>query len=182
MRGFSGRNSWSAVLLAFAWLLMGTTEGLAAHSCGGARVVTSAGRGFLAAARSGSPAAFSRVLSHHVNMRSIAFFALGRYRRKLPRRTYGRFIALSRRYVSRKLAAYAGQFRGGAMEVSRCRGNVVETRLSPSGQRVLWRLRAGRIADVRIAGVWLALALRRHFAGLIRQAGGDMQIFMARLK
>ncbi len=184
-----GRRGMILVLKRIAWagLLAGAVafmlaQPLQARSCSGGRIALSAGRSFLSAAQSRSPAAFSRALRRHVAMRSIAFFALGRYRRKLPRKAHGRFVRLSTLYVSRKLASYAGGFRGGSVDVTRCRGNVVETRIAPSGQRVVWRIGGGRVVDVKIRGVWLGLALRDHYAALIRQAGGDMIRFMALLK
>ena len=174
------------VLFAIFSLVMGLAAPgrpvFAARSCAGAHVAQNAGKGFLAAARAGSPAAFSRALGRYVNMRRISFFALGRYRRKLPRRDYGRFVRLSRQYIARKLARYAGGFRGGSVEVTRCSRNTVETRLRPGGQRVLWRLSGRNIVDVNIRNVWLGLVLRDHYSSLIRRAGGDMRRFMAALR
>jgi len=171
---------WPGLLAAVFFLVL--AHPAQARSCAGGRVALNAGKSFLSAAHSRSPAAFSRALRRHAAMRSIAFFALGRYRRKLPRKAYGRFVRLSTRYVSRKLASYADSIRGSAVDVTGCRGNMVETRLAPSGQRVVWRIRGGRVVDVKIRGVWLSLALRDHYANLIRQAGGDMARFMAQLK
>jgi len=170
-------------VLSFAFAMLAMSQpASAARSCAGSVAAKSAGKGFLAAARSGSPAAFSRALGRYVNMRRISFFALGRYRRKLPRSQYGRFVRLSRQYIARKLARYASSFRGGSLEVTRCGRNLVETRLKPGGQRVVWRMAGRGIADVKISNVWLGVALRDHYASLIRRAGGDMRRFMAALR
>lgn len=153
-----------------------------ARSCPAGGIVLTAGKSFKAAARSGSPAAFQRVLRRHVAMRSLSLFALGKYRRLLPRNAYGRFINASTQYISRKLARYADSFGGADIKVSSCRGSMIETRLIPGGQRIFWRLNGRRIRDVQFQGVWLSIALRNHYAKLMRKSGGDMKRFLARLK
>ncbi len=169
-------------VLALLMLAMANVPAEAARSCAGAPAVQKASQGFLVAARSKSPAAFSRALRRHVDIRRIAFYALGRYRRKLPRSQYGRFVTLTQQYIARKLAKFSGGIRGGAVEVVRCRRNVVETRIKPRGDRVLWRMSGRRIVDVNISNMWLGQVLRDHFANLIRSTGGDMNAFLARLK
>ncbi len=150
--------------------------------CPASATAESASRSFLRAARRGTPAAFFRAMRRHVDMRGVAMFALGRHRRKLRRSQSGRFVTLSARYVARKLAAHARGYGGGAVEVVGCRRDVVETRLRPGGQRILWRFRGRRIVDVNIGDMWLAQLLREHYAGLIRRAGGDMNRFLAALR
>ena len=172
--------AFGLVLLFLAGLFAG--EARAARSCAGAAVVQSASRSFMAAARRGSPGAFSRALSRHVHLRRLALFALGRYRRKLSPAQRRAYLRLLPAYVARKLSRYAGGFGGGSVEVVKCRRNVVETRLRPGGGRVLWRLSGRRIVDVNIRNMWLGLLLRDHVRDLIRRAGGDMRAFLARLR
>ena len=153
-----------------------------ARTCADARVAERAGKSFLAAARNGSPAAFSRALRRNLGARRVAFFALGRHRRKLPRSQYGRFVKLADRYIARKLAGYAASFRGNSLKIVGCRGRVVESRLQPRGSRVLWRIHRRRIIDVNIESVWLMQLLRDHFDRLVREVEGDMRAFLARLR
>jgi len=154
----------------------------AGSSCAAAAAVDSASNSLLAAARRGSPAALSRALSRHVNMRRVAMFAIGRHGRKMTPAMRRRYVSLARAYIARQLARHSGRFRGSSVDIVRCRGRVVETRVRPGGQKVLWRVSGRRIRDVSLGGVWLSIMLRDHFADMIRRSGGDMRLFLASLR
>ncbi len=170
-------------LLAVVFVFMGHGPRAEARgSCAAASAVQNASRSLLAAARRGSPAAMSQALSRHVNMRRVVMFAIGRHGRKLTGPMRRRYVALARGYIARKLARHSGRFRGSSVEIVRCRKRMVETRLRPGGQKVLWRVSGRRIRDVSLGGVWLSIMLRDHFASLIRRSGGDMRLFLASLR
>ncbi len=178
-------RAWSPLFIVLALFILAGVfagEAAAARSCAGAPVVQSASRSFMAAARRGSAGAFSRALSRHVHLKRLALFALGRYRRKMSASQRRAYLRLLPAYVARKLSRYSGGFGGGAVEVVKCRRNVVETRLKPGGGRVLWRLSGRRIVDVNIHNMWLGMLLRDHVRDLIRSVGGDISAFLARLR
>ncbi len=168
-----------AVVLALFFL---SSSMAAARSCRGASVVQKASRSFIAAARSRSEVAFERALRRHLAITRIALFALGRDARRLSAKDRRRYVNLAARYIARQLAARSGAFRNARVEISRCRGNLIEGRVLPRGDVIRWRIKGNRIIDVNMSGIWLAMALRDHFRSLIRRTGGDVQAFLASLK
>ncbi|HHN67096.1 MAG TPA: hypothetical protein ENK15_03550 [Thermopetrobacter sp.] len=159
-----------------------TSDPAMAGRCAGARVVQSASRTLLAAANSGSPAAFHRALRRFVNIRTLSLFALGSHARRMTRRQRVQFVRLSVNYIARRLAQVSGSFRGARARIVSCRPGLITSRLEPGGQTVLWRLRGRRIADMRIMGVWLAAFMRDHYRQLFDNAGGDARRFLASLR
>ena len=168
----------AAILVAFFI----SAEAEAARSCRSAGIVQKASRSFIAAARSGSEAAFERALRRHLAISRIALFALGRQARRLSAKDRRRYINLAARYIARQMAARSGAFRNARVEILRCRGNLVEGKVLPRGEIMRWRVKGSRIVDVNMSGVWLAMALRDHFRTLIRRKGGDVHAFLASLK
>ncbi len=150
--------------------------------CVAAARVQRAALDLMRAGRSGSASILQRALERHVDMRRVMRFALGKHRRKLRPEQRRRFHRQARRYVARKLVAMGGAAPGGRVEVVRCRGSIVETRIVPDGARVLWRVRGGRIVDVNYRGMWMAALLRSHFDRMMRHAGGNVHTFLAQLK
>ncbi len=160
-------------------IMTGRTQ---AWACQGKSAVQNATRTLLAAANTGSPAAFHRALRRYVNIRSLSLFALGRHARRLTPRQRARFVRLSAQYMARRLARYSGSFRGVRAHIVSCRSGLIKSRVEPGGQTVLWRMRGRRIADMRIMGVWLAVFMRDHYRQLFRNAGGDARRFLASLR
>jgi len=173
-----------AALLA-VWLAivgMPATASAAPRKCAQAAKVEQAARSFIAAARKGSPGAFRRALQRHLAMRRIAMFALGRHGRHMDAAHRRRYLELTTQYIARQLAAQSSTFRNARVEITGCRGNVVEGRILPQGRRIKWRLSRGRIVDVNLDGIWLALALRDHYRSLLRRSNGDVKTFLAMLR
>jgi ABC-type transporter MlaC component len=145
------------------------------RSCPGHQVVQSAAVSLNQAAASGSPQAFAAVLDRHVDVSRLAMFALGPYRSALPTARHGEYVQLTRQFMGRLLAQYAGSFTGGQPQVLGCSSNsgfqYVDTRVS--GQRVVWRIRNGRLVDVNVGGVWFAPQMRSSFVSVIRRGNGD---------
>ncbi len=189
--GFSGCREHGpgrvlAILLLLALMvampaLISTAEA-APRSCAHAARVEQAARSFISAARAGSPAAFRRALQRHLAMRRIALFALGRHGRRLDAAHRRRYLRLTTDYIARQLAARSATFRNAHVRITGCRGNVVEGRILPQGRRIRWRLSRGRIVDVNLDGVWLAVALRDHYRALLRRSNGDVKTFLAMLR
>ena len=92
----------SAMVLA---LFTGAT--LAQADCPAEGFVLSAGNAFLAAARNGSPAAFTSAAARFADLRSIAMFALGPHRKSLPKAKEAEYVALARAYILQAIAAGA---------------------------------------------------------------------------
>jgi len=178
------RASFSFMLL-LAVLLAASAigaRGASASKCAAASRVQAAAADFMRAGRRGSPAAIRKVLNRHVDIRRVMTFALGREIRRMNRAERRHFYRQGTDYAARKLASLARGLRGNSIEIVRCHGNRVESRLLPSGSRVVWKLRGKRIVDVNFRGVWLAFLLRDHFRRMWRQSGQDARAFLARLR
>ncbi len=170
-----------AVALFVAMLILQPTGASAAPSCRGAAIVQAAASDFMRAGRSGSPARLRAALNRHVNMRSVMRFALGRNIRRLKGTERQRFYRQGSQYAARRLAQLARSVHGTQVKVVRCRGSRVETQLLPGGERIVWKLRGGRIADVHFRGVSMVMLLRDHFRRMWRSAGNDAEAFLAQL-
>ncbi len=143
--------------------------------------VQSAGKAFIVASNSGSPQAFSSAASRFADLRSISFFALGQYRRDLPRGREAEYVSLARGFMGRFMAQYSSHFSGTRVDITSCvpgaSGLVVSAKLI-GGQTITFRLRGGsesyRVEDMSVSSIWLAQALRSKFTGVISDHGGDV--------
>lgn len=150
-----------------------------AATCPAESFIQDAGAAFMGAARSGSAGAFTGAASRYADLHGIALFALGPYRKNLPRSREGEYVALAKKFMGQFMAEYASSFSGTSIKITKCAGNTVSTRLS-SGQTLTFRLQgARRIADVSVSGVWLAQTMRSRFTGVIRNNNGDVGALMS---
>jgi len=180
-----GRGTFQALMFIMAiwavFALAGVAPARAGANCAAAGKVQRAATDLMRAGKSGSAAAMQRALNRHVAMRRVMNFALGRHRRRLTGHERQRFYRQATRYVARRLAALGRGRPGRRVEIVSCRRGLVETRVVPTGERALWKVRGGRIIDVNYRGMWMASLLRSHFDRMMRSAGGDVRIFLARL-
>ena len=156
-----------------------------AATCPAGNVALEAGNAFVSAARNRSSSQFASALRSHTDMRRIAFFALGKYRKKLPKNAEGKYVKLTSRYIARTLADFSRKFRASSVEIVRCQGKTVESRLKQLGgrppQKVLWRVSGSRVNDVNVQNVWLGQLLRSNFGSVMRKGGGDIRVLFAHL-
>ncbi len=169
--------------LALAVMVPATAE--RAQACAAGNLAKQAGTAFVSAARSRSPSAFAGALRSHTDLRSISLFALGKYRKRLPKANEGQFVNLTSSYVARTLADFSKKFRAESIEVVRCKGSTVVTKLRQLGgrpaQQVLWRIKGGKIRDVNVQNVWLAQLLRTNFTSVIKKGGGNIGVLFSHL-
>jgi ABC-type transporter MlaC component len=176
-RIFPAVSIWVAALALSAAIGMYTPQSLAA-SCPAAPTVMRAGSAFMAAAHSGTLASFSSALAQHTDVRGAALFALGQYRSELPPARQREYLTGAQSYIARFLMQHAGPFRESRnLVIESCRGNLVETSLD-GRSRMLWRLSGGRVKDVQVSGVWLAIELRSKFGGILRQHRGNIDALL----
>jgi ABC-type transporter MlaC component len=149
-----------------------------AINCPAADTVRDAGSALISAAHRNSAPAFASVLGHYADVNAIAMFALGQYRDALPASRRSEYVANTRRYISRFLVENSGPFKNSPnLTIETCDANLVETSLD-GRSRMLWRLSGGRIRDVRVSGMWLALELRSKFTNILRRNRGDMSALL----
>ena len=60
-----------------------------------------------------------------------------------------------------------------SLTVESCSGDLVKTSLSGSSH-MTWRLGGGKIKDVQVSGIWLALQLRQNFGNVMKRVRGDI--------
>lgn len=149
-----------------------------AAACDAEAFIQNAGAAFMGAARTGSSTAFTNAAVRYADLRGIALFALGPYRKNLPSGREGEYVALTKRFMGTFMAQYAGRFKGNSITITSCRGNIVGTKLS-GGQSLTFRLRGNsRIEDVSVSGIWLAQTMRSKFTSVIGNHGGDVGALM----
>lgn len=149
-------------------------------------LVSKAANEFLDAVRDGSHRDdFARVFDRYVSMEAIAMFALGKHRRRLPPDQRSDYIELVRTMLLNTVTKHGKQVRGRAFVVTGSRGSVVSGYIQHDGDRrtgVDMRLTEGRIADIRVEGIWLAFILRQEFNRIIDGGNGDISAIFDYLK
>ena len=163
----------SGTVAVIALLICSTGPSFAA-SCPAADIVRNAGSALIGAARRSSAPAFGSVLARYADVNAIALFALGQYRAALPPTLRAEYVANTQRYITRFLVDNSGRFNTPSkLRIDGCGGNLVKTSLE-GRSTMLWRLAGGRILDVQVSGVWLALELRSKFTDILRRNRGEI--------
>jgi ABC-type transporter MlaC component len=169
-----------AALLAMAFCSFGMLSIAQADSCPAEGFVKSAGQAYDRAATSGSASAFANAADQFSDIRSLAFFALGQYRKDLPKSREAEYLRLTRSFIGDTLKQHGSGLRGGKLEVLDCSpsGNGLEvTARSAAGKKIVFRLaKAGggyTVKDVNMQGIWLAQQMRSKFTGTVARSGID---------
>ncbi|MDE2383205.1 MAG: ABC transporter substrate-binding protein [Alphaproteobacteria bacterium] len=152
-----------------------------ALTCPAEGFVQDAASAFMGAARRGSPQAFSVAAGRYADLRGLALFALGPYRRDLPANMEGKYVSLAKSFMGRFMAENSSSLSGGALAITSCSGNTISGRFS-SGSSIVFRLSGNsRIEDVSVSGVSIAQAMRSKFTGIIHDHGGDINALISYL-
>src|SRR5687767_8107829 len=85
--------------LAIAALAFSISAANAAPACDAADFIAGAGGAIDQAARAKSPVAFSEAAERYTDLRTISLFALGNYRRELPKSREAEYVALTRGFI-----------------------------------------------------------------------------------
>ena len=160
------RSPWRNVLF-IVMLCMAPVPALAVGAnCPNANIVKAAAASITRAAQVGTPDAFAAAISRHANITELAMSALGRYRQELPADIVRNMCAvpatswaghgeIARRIASAKLVLVG------------CSGNLVRSKAG--GEQILWRVSGGRVRDISVGNVWLALSMQSKFTAVIRR-------------
>ena len=169
-----------AVLIAIVFSGYATLAAAHADSCPAEGFVKSAGQAYDRAAASGSASAFANAADRFSDLRSLAMFALGQYRKDLPKSREGEYLSLTRKFIGDTLKEHGSGLRGGNLEVLDCSssGNGLEvTTRSAAGKKIVFRLsKSGggyTVKDVNMQGIWLAQQMRSKFTGTVSRKGID---------
>lgn len=160
-----------------SFALLGAAQ---ADSCPAENFVKSAGQAYNRAAATGSSAAFASAADRYSDLRSLSFFALGQYRKDLPKSREAEYLSLTRKFIGDTLKRHGSGLSGGELQVLDCvpqGGGLVVTTRSASGKKIVFRLgKAGggySVKDVNMQGIWLAQQMRSKFTGTIARKGID---------
>ncbi len=181
------------------------TLSLAAFSAAPAHARTSAadfavelGGKVIALARSNASDArlkrqFLNLLTRSADIRAVARFALGKYRRRMPKELMPEYYRLVLDYIAGLFVWYrkdlAAQDIRAVKQHTRGAWTTVETRLvfdDGKTSPVLWRIYTGggplRVGDLNIRGIWLSLRMRDKFVSILNKSGGDFDALLNYLR
>jgi ABC-type transporter MlaC component len=174
-------SALAAVLLLVS--VMGSGA-VAETKCDAEGFVRSAGQAYDRAASSGSAAAFATAAARFSDLRSLSLFALGRYRKDLPKAREAEYLRLARQFIGETLKDHGSGFRGASLQIVDCKssgGNTVVSARTSGGTKVVFRLgRAGggyTVKDINMQGIWLAQQMRSTFVGTISRTGSIDGLF-----
>ena len=147
----------------------------------------------LATQRSGTAAAYYKMITRHADVPAIALYALGPYRPELKRSQQDRFFRGVGMFIARYFADQARAYSVAKADISPSvrddAGEVLVhstvTLTSGSTYTVVWRLaQAGKgykIRDVQVLGFSLRYLQRSIFQSYIARRGGTFQALYAAL-
>ena len=168
------------ILYAIAFCTLGTAGAAMADGCPAESFVKSAGAAYDRAASSGSPTAFASAADQYSDLRSLSLFALGQYRKDLPKAREAEYLRLTRQFIGNTLKKHGSGLRGGGLTVLDCEqqgGGLVVTTRSAAGKKIVFRLaKAGggyTVKDVNMQGIWLAQQMRSKFTSTVSRKGID---------
>lgn len=182
MRGARVLGTLVAVCLGFMFTLgVGDAR---AGSCVQAAVVERTVSAFEAAARNGSPRAYTAALSRHASVAGLALFALGPYRREMTGGLKAEYVRLATQYMGRIMADHGHHIFGGKLVIKECfpQNGAILVRSRIGQTHLTWRVQGQRISDVKVEGIWLALTLRQSFVQVLRDHGGNPQALIRYLR
>jgi phospholipid transport system substrate-binding protein len=171
-----------AAILMLAMSLGG--QAMADTKCEAASFIRSAAQAYDRAASSGSASAFASAAARYSDLRSLSLFALGRYRKDLPKSREAEYLKLTRQFIGQTLKNHGSGLRGASLEILECKssgGNTVVTARTSGGTKVVFRLaRAGggyTVRDLNMRGVWLIQQMRSTFVSTINRTGSIDGLF-----
>ena len=170
------------MLFAVATLLSAGTQGARAGSCAIENFIIGAGQAYDRAARANSAAAFSSAVTRYSDMRSVALFALGRYRKDLPKQDAAEYFRLTRQFMGRFMLEHGKDLRVGRLNVISCTGpssNILVKARTSNGQDVSFRVYRARggylVRDMQVQGIWLVQRMRSTFVGTLQRTKGSFR-------
>ena len=153
--------------------------------CPDGDVVTAAANSLMAAARSGSPAAFHSALEKYSDLDRTAVFALGKYRKLLPESRRREFLSATKIYISHAFNSYRKKFKATEIIIKKCAQGRVDSSMFFTGGRgykpVIWKTRNRKITDVNIQGIWMSQLLKTNYEKILTENGGNFDDFLQRI-
>ena len=131
---------------------------------------------------------FESLLEEGFDVQSIGQFVMGRYWGRMSPDQQARFIPLFENRLKKSYANRFQEYRGVAFKVKDARqegGHVIvsSTIQKPGGPLtpVDWRVRDGKIHDVKVEGVSMSITIRDEYSALVQSNNGDVEKFLSML-
>jgi phospholipid transport system substrate-binding protein len=136
---------------------------------------------------------FISVLNRYVNLPSIAYVALGPYRKELPPGKKDEFYTLFGNYAAALFVNYVDDFKGSDLKIISTSKEgkfiTIASEIERSGggsEPVKWRLVPAdggyKISDINVKGVWLTIATKKRFNDVLNRSKGDFEPLFAELR
>ena len=139
--------------------------------------------------------AFRTLLNEKANLKRIAAFTLGKYRRQLSPAELQEFQSLFESMITKVYANRLGTYENQQIIVlgseKKKKDYLVETELrfkdGSDPIAIVWRLRQekdGRITlfDLRVLGIWMALEQRETFLSILKNNNEDFDVLLDNLR
>ena len=166
----------SVAMAAGAFLIL--ASGLTAASASPETFVRTISQQVLAAAKTNDTGKFRTLLRQHADIRGIANFALGKYKRKVPASQLSTYYKLAEDDMVKFFGEYSSSLSGSSVTVGRISKSgrliLVDTKINGTGTSVSWRLiQSGgyKVRDVQVLGIWLGHLMRSTYASILRRSG-----------
>lgn len=137
---------------------------------------------------------FRALLNNKANLKRIAAFTLGKYRRQLSPAELQEFQSLFETMITKVYANRLGSYEDQKIVVlgsEKKKDYLVETELrfndGSDPIAIVWRLRQendGRITlfDLRVLGIWMALEQRETFLSILKNNNEDFNVLLDNLR
>ena len=131
---------------------------------------------------------FQALLEEGFDIEGIGKFVMGRYLNRMSDDQLNRFIPLFKNRLKKSYANRFQEYRGVIFAVKDARqedDDVIVTSAiqKPGGPStpVDWRVRGGKIQDVKVEGVSMSITIRDEYGAIIQSNNGDIEKFLSTL-
>lgn len=131
---------------------------------------------------------FQSLLEEGFNVPAIGQFVMGRYWNRMTPDQQARFIPIFEKRLTKSYANRFQEYRGVAFKVKDARSEgshfiVTSTIQKPGGPitPVDWRVKGGKIHDVKVEGVSMSITIRDEYSALVQSNNGDIEAFLRAL-
>lgn len=177
-------NIFVATAVMMATMLHGPAEALSEDRA--VSYMRRAANALIDAQRKGSSGAFARVINSYGHVPAIALYALGQYRKQLPRSKRRTYYSGMTRFIGRYAAGEAPKYPVSRVTFARAgvrdgRAIMVDSKVVLKGGStydVRWMLLPNRggfkVRDAQVLGFWVSPFLQTLFQNYIRENGGKV--------
>lgn len=131
---------------------------------------------------------FQSLLEEGFDVQAIGQFVMGRYWNRMSDDQKTRFIPIFEDRLKKSYANRFQEYRGVEFKVKDARQEgdhivVSSTIQKPGGPLtpVDWRVKGGKIHDVKVEGVSMSITIRDEYSALVQSNNGDIEKFMSAL-